>query len=169
MSKRVKFCGQCGREVPWVVEGDLFCGSCGNELGQQKAGPASVSDGASASRTQIDESPVESRMDSVESVGTKQNRPVAGLIFMCIAFVPLVSAVAGAILPCMGDDWSSYCDSDTPLHWLYGGAVVTVVACVLIRRKFFPEKIARHVANKKRMVEQWEAKKAAKVFKDRFG
>ena len=74
---------------------------------------------------------------------------------MCIAFVPLVSAVLGAILPCMGDDWSSYCDSDAPLNWVFGSAVVTVVACVLVRRKFFPENVARDVANKQRIKERF--------------
>ena len=53
MSDRVRFCGQCGTEVP---ESDLFCGSCGHELGRQKAGRAPASDKSRASETPIDKS-----------------------------------------------------------------------------------------------------------------
>ncbi|SVD50490.1 uncharacterized protein METZ01_LOCUS403344, partial [marine metagenome] len=49
---RVKFCRQCGTEVPEVA---LFCISCGSELGQKAAVPEPEPDETSASETPIAE------------------------------------------------------------------------------------------------------------------
>jgi DNA-directed RNA polymerase subunit RPC12/RpoP len=73
------------------------------------------------------------------SVGTKQKRPVAGIIFMGITLVPLVcAALFGVFLPCY-DDFGSYCESNNPMWVLFAGGVATLGALILVRRKFYPE------------------------------
>ena len=71
---RVKFCGQCGTEVP---ADDRFCGSCGHELGQQVASspPEPAQTGAPETPTTDSLSPtqrfLQQTQDTVEAPATK--------------------------------------------------------------------------------------------------
>ena len=49
MGNYLKFCGQCGREVP---EGDRFCAYCGHKLGLQVVEPAYASDVSEVAATE---------------------------------------------------------------------------------------------------------------------
>ena len=87
-------------------------------------------------------------MDPIESSATKQNRPFAGTTLRLISFVPLLGAgLFGVILPCK-DDFSSYCESNEPFLWIAAGAVLTILGMILVRRKFFPESVAKEKEKK---------------------
>ena len=57
MPNRMKFCGQCGTQVP---EDDLFCNACGHELVGKATASTPKPDGTSTSETSIVESPTKS-------------------------------------------------------------------------------------------------------------
>lgn len=98
------------------------------------------------------------RMDSK----AEQNRSGIGAILYLISFAPLVVAgLFGVVLPCQ-HDFDSYCESNSPMIWVLVGAVVTVLALLLVRYKFFPESVAKE-KKKKAAAKRQGAEQAVKT------
>ena len=126
MPNRVKFCGQCGTEVP---EGDLFCGSCGHELGQQVASspPEPAQTGAPETPTTDSLSPtqrfLQQTQDTVEAPATepptgREERPWYKRWAIVLPIAVVVTAIVLAVAVVFveddsgfdSDDWHSFYD-----------------------------------------------------------